>query len=138
MERKTVYEDPNLRLEFVKDGRYLHETWWGRTPGETFARLLGIIVEKLNDFKADGLPLDAREHKGLGPDSQKLAAEKIGDYAREHGKLKEAIIVPKDVFRSFQLKITQRNWRKRRLLLKPDFLMLSKQQKSGLELNVNA
>jgi hypothetical protein len=98
-----VYEDPNLRLEFVEDGRYLHETWWGRTPGETFARLLGIIVEKLNDFEADGLLLDAREHKGLGPDSQKLAAETIGDYAREHGKLKEAIIVPKDVFSQFSV-----------------------------------
>lgn len=103
MEREIVYEDSNLRLEFVEEGRYLHETWWGRTPGETFARLLSIIVEKLNEHNADGLLLDAREHKGLGPDSQKLAAEAIGNYARNHGKLKEAIIVPKDVFSQFSV-----------------------------------
>jgi hypothetical protein len=103
MERKTVYEDSNLRLEFVEEGKYLHETWWGRTPGETFAKLLDIIVEKLNEFGADGLLLDAREHKGLGPDSQKLAAEAIAKYANEHGKLKEAIIVPKDVFSQFSV-----------------------------------
>ncbi len=103
MERKTVYEDPNLRLEFVENGKYLHETWWGRTPGEVFARLLNIIAGQLRENNADGLLLDAREHKGLGPDSQKLAAETIGKYAVEHGGLKEAIIVPEDVFSQFSV-----------------------------------
>lgn len=104
MERKTVYEDANFKLEFIEKGKYLHETWWGRTPGAVFAKLLGIIVDKLNEHNADGLLLDAREHKGLGPDSQKLAAESIGKYAKEHGKLKEAIIVPEDVFSEFSVK----------------------------------
>ena len=103
MERKTVYEDANLRLDFVEKGKYLHETWWGRTPGEVFAKLLKIIVEKLNEFGADGMIIDAREHKGLGPDSQKLAAEAMANYAKEHGKLKEAIMVPKDVFSKFSV-----------------------------------
>ncbi|MBN1117477.1 MAG: hypothetical protein JXA77_09750 [Bacteroidales bacterium] len=103
MERKTVYEDENLRLEFVEKGRYLHETWWGRTPGETFKKLLDIIVKELKTNNANGLLLDAREHKGLGPDSQKLAAETIGNYAKAHGSLKEAIIVPKDVFSQFSV-----------------------------------
>ncbi|MBN2610649.1 MAG: hypothetical protein JXB00_03755 [Bacteroidales bacterium] len=103
MERKTVYQDKNLKLEYVADGNYLHETWWGRTPGEVFIKLLNVIVRELKANDADGLLLDAREHKGLGPDMQKLAAETIGKYAKEHGQLKEAIIVPKDVFSQFSV-----------------------------------
>ncbi len=114
MERKVLYEDKHLKLEYVSDGNYLHETWWGRTPGESFIILLNIIVKALNEHNADGLLLDARGHKGLGPDSQKLAAKNIGEYAKKHGKLKEAIIVPEDVFSKFSVEsyskeVTQAN-----------------------------
>jgi hypothetical protein len=57
----------------------------------------------LNKANADGLILDAREHKGLGPEAQEVAAKAIGGYAKKHGKFKEAIIVPKDVFSKFSV-----------------------------------
>ena len=31
---RIVYEDKNLRLEYVNDGNYIHETWWGITTNE--------------------------------------------------------------------------------------------------------
>jgi len=113
MERKVVYEDKNLRLEYVPEGNYIHETWWGRTPRFVFEKLLKEVVKALEENKATGLLLDAREHMGLGPDSQKLAAETIADYARKHGKIREAIIVPKDVFsdysvRNYSQQVTQK------------------------------
>ncbi|MBN1416135.1 MAG: hypothetical protein JW973_13620 [Bacteroidales bacterium] len=103
MDRKIVHEDKNLRLEYVKNGNYLHETWWGFTSDETFTKLVNVIVQELTNNNADGLLLDAREHKGLSPKAQKLAVKRIGEYANQHGKLKEAIIVPEDVFSNFSV-----------------------------------
>lgn len=98
MERKTIFEDKKLRLEYEPNGNYIHETWWGRTPGEIFYKLLDTLVKEMNKYNVDGLLLDAREHLGLGPEAQQTAAKTIGTYAKKHGKLKEAIIVPPDVF----------------------------------------
>ena len=103
MEKELLYEDKNLRLEYIPDGNYLHETWWGYTPGEKFRKLLDVIIDCLEKKKASGLILDAREHKGLGPDSQKLAAERHGEYAKTYGQLNQAIVVPKDVFSKFSV-----------------------------------
>jgi hypothetical protein len=100
---RIVYEDKNLRLEYVNEGNYIHETWWGITTNEVFYKLLNTIVDELNKADADGLILDAREHKGLGPEAQEVAAKTIGNYAKKHGKFKEAIIVPKDVFSRFSV-----------------------------------
>ncbi len=104
MDRKTVYEDKNLRLEYVKNGNYLHETWMGVTLYDTFAKLEDQVSKFLHEFNADGVLLDARLHKGIGPEGQKYAVKNIGDYARYHGKFKEAIITPKDdVFSEFSV-----------------------------------
>mgnify|MGYP006302935957 CR=1 FL=1 len=103
MKREKLYHDKHLLLEYVHDSNYLHETWWGATPGDSFARLLDIIIQSLEEKKAKGLILDAREHKGLGPDNQKLAAEKIGAYAKKIGNFYQAIIVPEDVFSKFSV-----------------------------------
>lgn len=103
MDRIKVYEDKNLTLEFVEDGMYLHETWMGVTDYEVFARLMGIVVKALQDHNASGVLLDARDHKGIGPESQKFAAKSIGDYAKRHGKFKEAILKVKDVFSQFSV-----------------------------------
>ena len=103
MERIKVYEDKNLMLEFVQDGMYLHETWTGVTNYETFIRLMGIVVKALQDHNANGVLLDARAHKGIGPESQQFAAKSISDYANRHGKFKEAILTVKDIFSQFSV-----------------------------------
>lgn len=103
MENKIVFEDKNLRMEYVKKGNYIHETWWGTTVPDVFNRLLDIIIQELENTKATGIILDAREHKGLGPASQELAAKKIGEYAAKVGRFRQAIIVPKDVFSKFSV-----------------------------------
>ncbi len=104
MERKVLYEDQNLKLEYVSEGNYIHETWWGITSKEVFEGLLYRIIEFIQETKATGLLLDAREHKGLGPESQKLAAKEVGNLAKKIGGLREAIVVPKDVFSNFSVK----------------------------------
>jgi hypothetical protein len=104
MERKVLYEDQNLKLEYVSEGNYIHETWWGITSKEVFEKLLYRIIEFMKETKSTGLLLDAREHKGLGPESQNLAAKEIGNLAEKTGGLREAIVVPKDVFSSFSVK----------------------------------
>jgi hypothetical protein len=103
MNRITVYEDKNLKLEHVTEGNYLHETWQGMTPKENAEKLFNVISKILNDCNVDGVLLDAREHKGLGPETQQYAAITIGNYAQKHGKFKEAIIKPKDVFSAFSV-----------------------------------
>ncbi len=103
MERKVLYEDKNLRLEYIKEGNYIHETWWGITSKEVFAELLYKIVQFMKETRSTGILLDAREHKGLGPESQKLAAKEIGELAKTIGGLREAIIVPEDVFSQFSV-----------------------------------
>ncbi len=100
---RIVYEDKNLRLSYISEGNYIHETWWGITTTETFCKLLDIIVDLLEKTNSDGLILDTREHKGLGPEAQEIAAKAIGGYAKKRGKFKEAIIVPKDVFSKFSV-----------------------------------
>ncbi len=103
MERKVLFEDKHLRLEYIKEGNYIHETWWGITSKEVFAELLYKIVQFIKETGSTGILLDAREHKGLGPDSQKLAAKEIGELAKSIGGLREAIIVPKDIFSQFSV-----------------------------------
>ena len=103
MEKELLFEDGNLRLEYVADGNYIHETWWGFTSDTVFGKLLNTIMEFLEQKSVDGIILDAREHKGLSPASQDLAAKKIGLYAKKHGILKQAIIIPKDIFSKFSV-----------------------------------
>jgi hypothetical protein len=103
MEKTNVYEDQHLRLEYVKEGNYLHETWLGITVFDTFSKLMDIISSKLHSLSADGVLLDAREHRGISPEAQKYAAKTISSYAKYHGKFKEAVIVPKDVFSRFSV-----------------------------------
>lgn len=103
MNRITVYEDKNLKLEHVMEGNYLHETWQGTTLKEHAEKLFNVISKTLSDCNVDGVLLDARDHKGLSPEIQQYAANKIGDYAQKHGKFKEAIIMPKDVFSAFSV-----------------------------------
>jgi|WetSurSiteA1Bulk_404760.scaffolds.fasta_scaffold03534_2 hypothetical protein len=103
MDRITLYEDKNLKLDYVSEGNYLHETWWGITLKDTFEKLMNVIAKSLNEHNADGVLLDTREHKGLGPEAQEYAARTIGEYAKKHGKFKEAIVMPKDVFSAFSV-----------------------------------
>jgi hypothetical protein len=104
MEKKVLYEDKNLKLEYVKEGNYIHETWWGITPKPVFSKLLYTIIDLIKKTRSKGIIIDAREHKGLGPDSQKLAVKEIGELAKTIGGLREAIIVPEDVFSDFSVK----------------------------------
>ncbi|MFW5656024.1 MAG: hypothetical protein ACOC10_05990 [Bacteroidota bacterium] len=109
MKREELYRDKNLLLEYVTEGNYIHETWWGITPKEVFLNHLEIILKNLKAKGASGLLLDTREHKGLGPESQKIAAKRIGEYSRSIGGLKEAIIVPQDVFSKFSVENYTKN-----------------------------
>jgi len=103
MERKVLYEDKNLRLEYVKEGNFIHQTWWGITAKEVFAELLYKMLQFMKETGSTGLILDAREHKGLGPESQQLAATEIGQFAKTIGGIREAIILPKDAFSKFSV-----------------------------------
>src|SRR4030042_2405506 len=49
MDRITVYEDKNLRLEIVSDGNYLQETWWGVTLKDAAERLFTEISKALRE-----------------------------------------------------------------------------------------
>jgi hypothetical protein len=103
MEREELYKDKNLLLEYIKNGNFLHETWWGVTPSEIFLKYLDIILSALEDKKANGLILDAREHKGLAPKDQEIAAKRHSEYAQKYGGLKQAIIIPKYVVSKFSV-----------------------------------
>ena len=109
MSQEVLYEDKNLRLEYVPEGNYIHETWWGSTPGNRFAELLEIILKKMTETGAKGLLLDARKHKGLGPENQKLAADRLEQYAQANGAFKHATIIPEDVFSKFSVESLERN-----------------------------
>ena len=104
MGREVIHKDDNLLLEYVEKGNYLHETWWGLTPSPIFLKLLDIIINALEKKKADGLILDAREHLGLREKDQEEAAKRHEKYAKEHGILKQAIIVPRDFFSEHSVK----------------------------------
>ena len=103
MKREKLYKDENLLLEYIEEGKYLHETWWGHTPHEVFMKHLDLIIKILEEKEADGLLLDACEHKGLEPKDQRIAAKRISEYRHKHGRLKQAIIVPKNVFSKFSV-----------------------------------
>lgn len=103
MEKEVLYKDENLLLEYVVEGNYIHETWWGLTPSSVFLKLLDIIIKALEEKQADGLILDAREHYGLMPKDQDLAAKRHDKYAKKHGLLRQAIIVPQDVYSKFSV-----------------------------------
>lgn len=103
MEREELYKDKNLLLEYVENGNFLHQTWWGVTFFEVFSKHLDIIINAFEDKRANGLIIDAREHKGLGPKEQELAAKRIGEYAQKHGVLRQAIIIPKNLFSKFSV-----------------------------------
>ncbi|MCF8336070.1 MAG: hypothetical protein K9H65_05660 [Bacteroidales bacterium] len=119
MSREVLYEDKNLRLEYVPEGNYIHETWWGATPGNRFSELLDIILENLAKKNGKGLLLDAREHKGLGPENQKLAAQRLEEYAQAYGSIKHATIIPEDVFSKYSVSTLSTN-------LKPDELVINR------------
>jgi len=102
-DEKVLYEDKNLILKYVKDGNYVHETWYGYTPKDVFSELLYELIKQIKQTNSTGILLDAREHKGLGPDSQQLAATEIGNLAKEIGGIREAIVVPGDVFSKFSV-----------------------------------
>jgi hypothetical protein len=103
MEPEVLLEHENLKIDYFQNGNYILETWWGSTIGNTFPELLEKIVEILLKKKIDGLILDAREHKGLSPTNQELAAKRIGETAHQLGQLRQAIVVPKDVFSKFSV-----------------------------------
>lgn len=104
MPKEVIHKDDNLLLEYVAKGNYLHETWWGITPSFKFTKLLDIIINTLEEKQADGLLLDATKHLGLKQEDRDLAAQKHEDYAVKHGKLKQAIIVPKEDFSAYSVK----------------------------------
>lgn len=54
----------------------------------------GILVA----YKPNGIILDAREHKGIGPKGQENAANMVVEYAKTTDRFYNAIIIPKDVF----------------------------------------
>lgn len=103
MDKEILYRDKNLLLEYVSQGNYIHETWWGLTPSSSFLKLLDIIINSLEEKNADGLILDAREHLGLMLKDQEYAAELHEKYAKKHGLFKQAIIVPKDLFSKYSV-----------------------------------
>ena len=104
MHREQIYKDDNLLLEYISEGNYIHETWWGLTPSHKFLKLLDVIIQTLEKKQADGLLLDARDHLGITQKDRDLAAKRHTEYALNHGKLKQAIIMPKDFFSAHSVK----------------------------------
>ncbi len=104
MARDIIFKNENLLLEYVSEGNYLHETWWGLTPTPKFLELLDIIIQALEEKQADGLLLDAREHLGITQKDRDIAAKRHSDYASNHGILKQAIMIPKDYFSAHSVK----------------------------------
>ena len=104
MTQEIIFQDKHLLLTYIPDGKYIHETWWGLTPSFKFLKYLDIIINTLEEKQADGLLLDAREHLGLTQKDRDIAAEKHFNYALEHGKLYQAIMVPKDMFSEHSVK----------------------------------
>jgi hypothetical protein len=102
--RELIYKNDNLLLEYVSEGNYLNETWWGLTPSNKFLKLLDIIIQALEEKQADGLLLDARDHLGITEKDRDLAAKRHADYASNHGILKQAIMIPKDYFSAHSVK----------------------------------
>ena len=105
MEREILYEDSKITIEYVKEGNYIHQTWKGITSKEVFEKLLYKTLQLAKDIGTTGLLLDARKHKGIGPESQALAAKETGEFAKTltTGKFREAIIVPVDIFSKFSV-----------------------------------
>ncbi len=101
MEKIILFEDEHLVLEYVSQGNFIYQKWKGITPNKTFIKYLNIVLNLLEEKKIKNVLLDTREHGGAGPESQKIAAEMVGEYAKKNGKLTEAILVPDDVFAKF-------------------------------------
>ena len=62
MEKEVVMDHKNVKITYSKKGNYIHETWWGMTPGPLFEEILDGIINILEDKRAHGIILDAREH----------------------------------------------------------------------------
>jgi len=87
-----------LKLEYYPEGNYLVELWNGFTTDQQFAELLDKIITACEARNIRGIVIDARDHKGLSPGAQKLAADVMERYAKKAGHLYQAIMVPKDIF----------------------------------------
>lgn len=127
--KEVLYHDDYLLLEYVADGNYLHETWMGLTPSYKFLILLDIVISNLYKKEVDGLLLNASEHKGITKADRDKASELHEAYAEEHGSLKQAIIVPKDLFSSFSVKDYGRSFDKNNLSKVRYFANISSAQK---------
>lgn len=108
MTGKLIYENKNLNIYYEEKGNYIVQVWEGATPGHIFEDLLSKVKDVLFTYKPLGVVLDTRNHKGIGPKGQKLAADLFLEYAKTREKLYNAIIVPEDIFS----KISMENFEK--------------------------
>ncbi len=100
---EVLIENENLTLEYHHEGRYIIETWRGFTSDSTFAQLVDKIYEYSEQKGIKGKIIDVSAHKGLSPVAQKYAAEKLEKFTKDFWDIKEAIIVPTDVFSKFSV-----------------------------------
>lgn len=98
MNKETIFDDEHLVLQYSSQDKLMVQTWKGMTLKETFTGLLDIAFRAISDKKPTGILMDAREHKGLGPDAHEKIAQKLNEYAKMHGKIKQALLLPDDIF----------------------------------------
>ncbi len=109
MNKEVIFNDEKLLLEYSDEEKILYQTWKGLTLNETFTNLLDETFKVIVEKQPDGILLDAREHKGLGPANHALVAEKLEEYAKNHGVIKQAFLLPEDIFS----KVSVENFSKR-------------------------
>lgn len=100
MDKITLYEDDYLTIAYSEKGKYLLHTWQGFTSSETFCSLIDKAVDYLKEKKANGFIIDARKHRGVGDALQEYAAQKVALFEKENYPLKQALVVPENVFSS--------------------------------------
>lgn len=103
MKPEIIFEHPRLILTHYPNESCILETWNGFTDFNLFAELLSKVIGLMAEKKARNLILDTREHKGLSPDGQQHGVDVCTNYAKKHGQMKHAIIVPNDVFSKFSV-----------------------------------
>jgi len=121
MEHEIIFKHENLVLTLYPKESCIVETWKGFTNDTIFKELLDKTMLLKVENRVKNLILDTREHKGLSPEGQKHGVEVCDAHAKKHGKMKHAIIVPKDIFSKFSVENFTRNFDENALVVNKYF-----------------
>lgn len=110
--KKKLYEGKGVLFEFVYRGQYIHQTWVGFSSDEEFSKYMEILAGLVKETKAKANLVDVRNHRGLSPQSQKVAEEHTLRFAASSPGFKVATVTSENVFSKLSIEGYNENLQK--------------------------